>query len=100
MSDISTFDKFKNWLLVGAVGLVITLLSIIATDNRQRIDAMETRIERIIETRLENQSQRIESQAQRLSKIEAMHESQMAEIFRWLSRIDSKLGGSGERRGR
>lgn len=41
MSDISTFSRWKDWLLLSCVGLVFALLGYIATDNRQRIDDIE-----------------------------------------------------------
>lgn len=41
MSDISTFSRWKDWLLVALCGLVLTLLGAVAAENRQRIDRLE-----------------------------------------------------------
>lgn len=41
MSDISTFSRWKDWLLVALCGLVFTLLGAVAAENRQRIDRLE-----------------------------------------------------------
>lgn len=44
MSDISTFTRWKDWMLLALIGVVFSLLGTIATDNRRRINEIEVEI--------------------------------------------------------
>lgn len=44
MSDISTFARWKDWLLLALIALVFTLLGLLANENRERIVALEAEI--------------------------------------------------------
>lgn len=41
MSDIATFSRWKDWLLITLFGLVLTLVGLVAAENRQRLDRLE-----------------------------------------------------------
>lgn len=41
MSDITTFSRWKDWLLLALFGLVMTLVAAVAAENRQRLDRLE-----------------------------------------------------------
>lgn len=51
MSDISTFARWKDWLLLALIALVFTLLGSIAGDNRSRIMDIEVELSRNREMR-------------------------------------------------
>lgn len=83
MSDLRTFSDFKNWLLVGAAGVIFVLLGLIANDNRRRIEVAEARIE--------ERGPKIESLISRVAAIESRQDVQQGEVFRRLERIEAKL---------
>lgn len=67
MADLRTFADFKNWLLVAAVGVIISLLSLIATDNRRRIE--------VVETKVEERGPVLESLASRITAVESRQDT-------------------------
>lgn len=79
MADLSTYTRAKDWIIVALVGLVFTLLGIVATDNRRRIEV------------LENRQSAIESYSARIARLEEALQSQRQELGRRLERMEDKL---------
>lgn len=83
MSDLGTYSRFKDWLVVLLVGLVISLIGIVAADNRRRIETVETVVQ--------ERTALLESYGARLTALEVASSSQREEIARRLSRIEDKI---------
>jgi predicted P-loop ATPase/GTPase len=83
MSDLSTFTRAKDWIIVTLAGLIFTLLAMWASDNRRRIDAIEIRQERSFNT--------VNDHSERIGRIEEILASQRQEIGRRLERIEDKV---------
>lgn len=79
MSDLSTFTKAKDWIIVTLVGLIFALLGMVAAENRRRIEA--------IEQRQDNHVTMINMHSERIGRLEETHR----EIGRRLERIEDKL---------
>jgi hypothetical protein len=79
VSDLSTYTRFKDWMLVGAIGIIVALFGVVASDNRRRIELLEMKCERI------------DIHAGRISSLETAQLSQREETFRRLDRIEGKL---------
>lgn len=41
MADITTFTRAKDWAIIVLIGFVISLLGIVAAENRDRISKLE-----------------------------------------------------------
>jgi hypothetical protein len=59
VSDLSTFSKAKDWAIIALVGVIFSLLSLLANDNRRRIGELEIRVASI-ENRLIRMESKIE----------------------------------------
>lgn len=92
MSDLSTYSRFKDWLLLAAVAAVLSLAGLVFASDRGRIQRVEILIE--------EKGDRIDSQAGRIAVLEAARVAEREETLRRLSRIEDKidnLGGSPRR---
>ena len=83
MADLSTYEKYKDWLIVLLVSLLMGAFGTMAAGNRGRIEALEQEV-RARGPVLENHSNR-------LSALETMVRSQNEEVFRRLDRIENKV---------
>lgn len=83
MSDLSTFTRSKDWIIVALVGVVFTLLGLVAAENRQRI--------RDLEVAGVARHEVLERHGQQLARLDAIQEQQRGEILRRLDRIEEKL---------
>lgn len=83
MPEITTFAKFKDWLLLGILGALFSVLGLLHSGAVHRIE--------LAEAKLEASWSRIEAHAARLATIEAIQQSQRDETFRRLDRIENKL---------
>lgn len=72
MADLTTYPKFKDWLLVALIGIVFALLGMVAADNRRRIENLESRLDRVAEygSRISRVEQAIEGFGSQLDRIE------------------------------
>jgi membrane protein required for beta-lactamase induction len=76
MADLSTYARAKDWIIVALVGVVFSLLGVVASENRRMILA---------------NSQSIENHAGRLVRLEETVNNQREELSRRLVRIEDKL---------
>ena len=83
MSDLSTYSRFKDYLLLAAVAAVLSLAGLVFTSDRGRI----ARLEAVIEEK----GQRIEAQGGRIATLEAARVNEREETLRRLSRIEDKI---------
>lgn len=83
MPEITTFTKFKDWLLLALFAGTLSLLGALHASAAHRIE--------ILEARMDERGERLESHAARLATIEAIQVSQRDETFRRLDRIERKI---------
>lgn len=83
MPEITTFAKFKDWLLLALVAGTLGLLGALHGNAAHRIDLLEAKVE--------ERGGRIDAHAARLATIEAIQVSQRDETFRRLDRIERKI---------
>lgn len=83
MSDLSTYARFKDWLLLGAVAALLSLGGLVFTSDRGRI----ARLEAVVEEK----GDRINVQAGRIAALEAAARAERDETLRRLSRIEEKV---------
>lgn len=83
MSDLSTYARFKDWLLLAAFAAVLSLAGIVFTSDRGRIEKLEILIE--------EKGNRIDAQGGRIATLEAARVAEREETLRRLSRIEDKI---------
>lgn len=83
MADLTTYTRAKDWLIVALIGIVFTLLGVVATDNRRRIE--------IVEDHQEASQHVSENHSARLARMEEIINIQREEIGRRLGRIEDKV---------
>lgn len=83
MSDLSTYTRFKDWLLLGAFAAVLSLGGLVFTSDRGRIDRLETL--------MEEKGSRIDAQGGRIAVLESARVAEREETLRRLSRIEDKI---------
>jgi hypothetical protein len=105
MSDISNFARWKDWLLLTLCGLVFGLISVVASENRDRIVGIEVELARTREIRQQGfeRLRALESSIgtgpaftrQDAREMEARLERQIDNLERRLEEIRRKLNGGG-----
>lgn len=83
MSDLSTYSRFKDYLLLAAIAAVLSLAGLVFTSDRGRLSRLEAV--------LEEKGSRIEAQAGRIATLEAARVNEREETLRRLSRIEDKI---------
>ncbi len=83
MSDLSTYSRFKDWLLLAAVAGLLSLAGLVFQSDRGRI----TQLEAV----MKEKGDRIDSQGGRIATLEAARVAEREETLRRLSRIEDKI---------
>jgi phage shock protein A len=83
MADVTTYEGFRNWLVMGLVALCFTLLGTIAADNRGRVNSLE---EHVSTLREQNNTANV-----RLARFEIELSQYRADVARRLERIEQKI---------
>lgn len=86
MSDLSTYAKFRDWLLAALVAAVLSLAALVFNTDRGRIEKLEAL--------LEERGERIDAQGARIGVLEASRVNEREEILRRLARIENKIDKS------
>lgn len=92
--DLSTYERFRDRLLLAAAALVVALIVAWAADQMRRITNLENDIRQMRETtntRFATQAAGLSSDRERVTGLERELEAGRSDVLRRLQRIEDKL---------